>query len=161
MNHWDYAQALDTLGYEATPWVRRNEESLRPQGRNGVVVIVPRGSEEAGELASKMVQALKLPTGLHLQTLIWEENESPSTLAALKTSARALLILGLELAPHVLEMKSTSVERGRISNPEGWENIDIFATHSPENCLRDPSLKRPVWDDLQSLMKHFESRGLL
>lgn len=40
--------------------------------------------------------------------------------------------------------------RGRFHQ---WEGIPVMPTYHPSALLRDPSLKRPVWEDMQQVMK--------
>lgn len=155
MRHWDYDQYLEILGYEAAPYLRKGETPPAVAATRDLFLVVTRPLQgEARELCSKMLQALKLSSS-QLQHV---ELEAPSIAALDETSrkrARLCLAMGFDVAGGLLEAAASPHLRGAGHRSSSWNEVAIYATYSPADCIADASLKRPVWDDLQALLKVF------
>ena len=62
---------------------------------------------------------------------------------------RAILILGRIAAQHLFDT-SESLATLRLRDHR-YRNIPVFITYHPSAVLRNPQLRRPVWDDMQRL----------
>ena len=66
---------------------------------------------------------------------------------------RVICCLGKFAAELLLGMKGTiSSMRGKTYR---WKGAKLIVTYHPAYCLRSPSAKRPVWDDLQRLAQEY------
>jgi DNA polymerase len=66
---------------------------------------------------------------------------------------RVICCLGKFAAELLLGMKGTiSAMRGKTYR---WRGSKLVVTYHPAYCLRSPSAKRPVWDDLQRLAQEY------
>jgi DNA polymerase len=66
---------------------------------------------------------------------------------------RIICCLGKFAAELLLQLKGTiSSMRGRTYR---WRGAKLIVTYHPAYCLRSPSAKRPVWDDLQRLAQEY------
>lgn len=66
---------------------------------------------------------------------------------------RVICCLGKFAAELLLGMKGTiSSMRGKTYR---WKGAKLVVTYHPAYCLRSPSAKRPVWDDLQRLAQEY------
>jgi uracil-DNA glycosylase len=66
---------------------------------------------------------------------------------------RVICCLGKFAAELLLGMKGTiSAMRGKTYR---WRGAKLIVTYHPAYCLRSPSAKRPVWDDLQRLAQEY------
>ncbi|MFQ3619684.1 MAG: uracil-DNA glycosylase [Spirochaetales bacterium] len=62
---------------------------------------------------------------------------------------KVLFALGRIAIQHLLQtQKGIGELRGKVHQ---WNRIPLIATYHPSAVLRDPSLKRPVWEDLKQL----------
>jgi DNA polymerase len=66
---------------------------------------------------------------------------------------RIICCLGKFAAELLLQLKGTiSSMRGRTYR---WRGAKLIVTYHPAYCLRSPSAKRPVWEDLQRLAQEY------
>lgn len=66
---------------------------------------------------------------------------------------RVICCLGKFAAELLLQVKGTiSSMRGRTYR---WRGAKLIVTYHPAYCLRSPSAKRPVWEDLQRLAREY------
>ena len=67
---------------------------------------------------------------------------------------RVICCLGKFAADLLLQTKNTTIAsmRGRTYR---WRGAKLIVTYHPAYCLRSPSAKRPVWDDLQRLAQEY------
>jgi uracil-DNA glycosylase family 4 len=66
---------------------------------------------------------------------------------------RVICCLGKFAAELLLQLKGTiSSMRGKTYR---WRGAKLIVTYHPAYCLRSPSAKRPVWDDLQRLAQEY------
>jgi DNA polymerase len=66
---------------------------------------------------------------------------------------RIICCLGKFAAELLLQLKGTiSSMRGKTFR---WRGAKLIVTYHPAYCLRSPSAKRPVWDDLQRLAQEY------
>jgi len=66
---------------------------------------------------------------------------------------RVICCLGKFAAELLLQLKGTiSGMRGRTYR---WRGAKLIVTYHPAYCLRSPSAKRPVWEDLQRLAQEY------
>ena len=66
---------------------------------------------------------------------------------------RVICCLGKFAAEMLLGMKGTiAAMRGKTYR---WKGAKLIVTYHPAYCLRSPSAKRPVWEDLQRLAKEY------
>src|SRR5262249_61524489 len=79
---------------------------------------------------------------------------SPSLIRQLEAlKPRVICCLGKFAAELLLQIKGTiSGMRGRTYR---WRGAKLVVTYHPAYCLRSPSAKRPVWDDLQRLAQEY------
>jgi hypothetical protein len=157
MSAWDIQHYRDALGFEETPYLRATEGSLQlsSQAPRKTLLVLSRPLQaEARELCLKMLQAMKLPeTQLrHAELASGSVDRLDASLCA---QTQTCIILGLDIAAEFLGMDRSPALRGPSHRLESWPLVDILVTHSPEDCLADASLKRPVWDDLQSVRQRF------
>ncbi len=153
MSAWDHEHFRDALGFEDSPYYRASEPRtplpLLATRRTLLVLSRPQQTE-ARELCLKMLQAMKLPT-----TQLRHAELASGSVAALDANLREqtqiCIILGFDIAAEFLGVDSAASLRGPSHRLEAWPWVDVYVTHSPEDCLADASLKRPVWDDLQSV----------
>ena len=68
---------------------------------------------------------------------------------------RMICCLGKFAAELLLGVKGTIAGlRGRVYR---WRESKMIVTYHPAACLRNPSLKRPVWEDLQLLAREYST----
>jgi uracil-DNA glycosylase family 4 len=120
---------------------------------------------KAGQLLDRMLKAIKLERGANCfianvvkcrppgnRDPLPEESEAclpylRAQIAALRP--RAILAVG-RVAAQALTGLTAGV--GELRRRElAWEGIPLAVTYHPSAVLRDPSLRRPVWEDLQRL----------
>jgi uracil-DNA glycosylase family 4 len=79
---------------------------------------------------------------------------SPYVLRQLEAlQPRIICCLGKFAAELLLQLKGTIASmRGRTYR---WRGAKLIVTYHPAYCLRSPSAKRPVWDDLQRLAQEY------
>ncbi|MEY4374164.1 MAG: hypothetical protein RL760_330 [Candidatus Eisenbacteria bacterium] len=67
---------------------------------------------------------------------------------------RVICCLGKFAADLLLQLKNTTIAsmRGRTYR---WRGAKLIVTYHPAYCLRSPSAKRPVWEDLQRLAQEY------
>jgi DNA polymerase len=66
---------------------------------------------------------------------------------------RVICCLGKFAAELLLQLKGTiSSMRGKTYR---WRGAKLIVTYHPAYCLRSPSAKRPVWEDLQRLAQEY------
>jgi DNA polymerase len=66
---------------------------------------------------------------------------------------RVICCLGKFAAELLLGLKGTIASmRGRTYR---WKGAKLIVTYHPAYCLRNPSAKKPVWDDLQRLAREY------
>jgi DNA polymerase len=66
---------------------------------------------------------------------------------------RVICCLGKFAAELLLQLKGTIASmRGKTYR---WRGAKLIVTYHPAYCLRSPSAKRPVWDDLQRLAQEY------
>jgi uracil-DNA glycosylase family 4 len=120
---------------------------------------------KAGQLLDRMLKAIKLERGANCfianvvkcrppgnRDPLPEESEAclpylRAQIAALRP--RVILAVG-RVAAQALTGLTAGV--GELRRRElAWEGIPLAVTYHPSAVLRDPSLRRPVWEDLQRL----------
>ena len=68
---------------------------------------------------------------------------------------KVILILGKVAANTILENKSSlGSMRGKVTR---WREYDCFITYHPAALLRNPEWKRGCWEDIQLMMRHYET----
>ncbi len=68
---------------------------------------------------------------------------------------QVILILGKVAANTILENKSSlGSMRGKVTR---WREYDCFITYHPAALLRNPDWKRGCWEDIQLMMRHYET----
>ncbi len=68
-----------------------------------------------------------------------------------------IVLFGRVALKHLLGIESSLREaRSRLHH---FRNIPVVVTYHPAALLRNPSLKRAVWDDLQTVIKHLDLPG--
>lgn len=67
---------------------------------------------------------------------------------------RVICCLGKFAADLLLQLKNTTIAsmRGKTYR---WRGAKLIVTYHPAYCLRSPSAKRPVWEDLQRLAQEY------
>ncbi|MEO5667130.1 MAG: hypothetical protein ABIR96_03650 [Bdellovibrionota bacterium] len=163
MKNWDFDHFLESLGFEPSPYFNPSDRPLARSSlaatdslRTKLVIVTAPLQGEARELCLKMIHAMKLPTAqlehveLALADLMVLETE-------LRDRTQICLVMGLEFASTLL---GTAAGRGQAYRHADWHTVEIWATHSPEDVLLDAALKRPVWDDLQSVLRNFSPHGI-
>lgn len=120
---------------------------------------------EAGALLEKMMRAIRLETrDLYLTNLIkipvsgkaWSRRELTRILPLLHAElalvqAPMVLLLGRECAQTVLKTGKTLEELRQETH--FMEGRPFFVTYHPSELLRDETLKRKAWEDLQWLQR--------
>ena len=66
---------------------------------------------------------------------------------------RVICCLGKFAAELLLQLKGTIA--GMRGKTYRWRGAKLIVTYHPAYCLRSPSAKRPVWDDLQRLAQEY------
>jgi DNA polymerase len=123
------------------------------------------GDEDAAVLLERMIAAMNLPTGdVHVCRVSWPgagaEDPPPQALAACGPfldrrlaiiEPQAIVAFGLGLARwltggpgHIARLRGRWLQYGRFP---------LAVTFHPALLLKDPTLKRPVWDDLKMVMR--------
>jgi hypothetical protein len=148
----DFTDYLDVLGFEAAPYLLAGETlssteptpeatltpSKRPAQQPLKKLLILRAEHpslpEADALLNKMIQAMGLsPQDIVIETLPALNQEKLTSLAS--------------QAQHVLNMLPQKIE---VHHPQ------VSETHDPLECLKNPALKKPVWETLQSVMKSLD-----
>ncbi|MBJ6723220.1 uracil-DNA glycosylase [Geomesophilobacter sediminis] len=114
---------------------------------------------DAGDLLAKIIQAMGF-TGKEVCLLCFAavppmgEDLRASLLHAITASRPEIVVTLGTPATRLLLQDDAPIQdlRGRIFEVEG---IKFLPTLHPEALLRDPGLKRPVWDDMQQVMRLF------
>lgn len=65
------------------------------------------------------------------------------------SAVRCYVLLGTDISSYMLRREGMDLLRSRVWSINGVASI---ATYSQRECLADPSLKKPVWDDLRKAM---------
>ncbi len=83
---------------------------------------------------------------------------------AMKISPEQVTVLfANQVSASELQVAAISADRVISFSPEIYQNLSVekenkFLTHSPEELLKKPELKKQAWEDLKQVMK---SLGLL
>lgn len=157
MSAWDLEHYRDTLGFEEAPYFRASESNTQPSPetqRKTLLVLSRPLTGEPRELCQKMLQAMKVRPS-QLRHVELEKGSVESLDASLREQTQICIVLGFDLAAEFLGAQTSASLRGPAHRLDSWPAVDIYVTHAPKDCLSDPSLKRPVWDDLQSVMHRF------
>jgi DNA polymerase len=137
-----------------------------PDARVVFVTEAPRpGDEEATVLLERMIAAMNLPPGdVHVCRVSWPgaagDDPPPQVLAACGPffdrrlsiiEPQVVVAFGLALARwltggpgHIARLRGRWLQYGRFP---------LAVTFHPALLLQDPTLKRPVWDDLKMVMR--------
>lgn len=67
---------------------------------------------------------------------------------------RVICCLGKFAADLLLQLKNTTIA-GMRGKTYRWRGAKLIVTYHPAYCLRSPSAKRPVWEDLQRLAQEY------
>lgn len=67
---------------------------------------------------------------------------------------RIICCLGKFAADLLLQVKNTTIANMR-GKTYRWRGAKLIVTYHPAYCLRSPSAKRPVWEDLQRLAQEY------
>jgi uracil-DNA glycosylase len=67
---------------------------------------------------------------------------------------RVICCLGKFAADLLLQVKNTTIANMR-GKTYRWRGAKLIVTYHPAYCLRSPSAKRPVWEDLQRLAQEY------
>lgn len=147
---------LETWGEkQKSPWAASGFRSHGPASAP-IVIVDSKGtffSGKAGDLLKKILAAMKISSeGVSLC--------NAADPAAVKNHVQRLrpntvIALG-RLAAKVVTDRQEPLEslRGRFFNFQG---IKAMPTYHPLQLLENPALKRPVWEDMQQVMKTMES----
>jgi uracil-DNA glycosylase family 4 len=115
-----------------------------------------------GELLAKMIAAMgRNPTTVQVLEISGGDPEA-SSIAPLE----ALLAPALAQAKHVVAFGNLPA-RAILRSPDPMSNLRgrshsspflnadarLWATYAPSLCIRNPNMKKPVWEDLQRLMQ--------
>lgn len=111
---------------------------------------------EAGGLLKKIVQAMNLSEG-EIGLLLFAPDAIGDTLKSallellLSVRPEAVVAWGEEAAR--LLLGTTLPIAGLRGNFHDLEGIPLMPTLHPQALLKDPGLKRPVWEDMQQVMR--------
>ncbi len=108
---------------------------------------------ESGELLRRMLAAIQLNENTVAFATFGDEDSLGNHQAELKSKIeasdlRAILILDLEFSRQLL---GPCANLGAIS--PFLNNCVAMATHSPQELLRNPALKKPSWQHLQAFAR--------
>ena len=106
-------------------------------------------SGEAGALLKKILEAMKLSA----ESVSLCNAPDPDQVMAFLESVRprAVIALGDQAARAVTGTGDSVAQiRGKFVTIHG---IDVMPTFHPAQLIEDPALKRPVWDDMQQVMR--------
>ncbi len=156
----DRQEYLECLGFEATPWQRPGEASspapATPTPTEPVAAGAPNavGARAEGDADSPVAIA-----GIGLDRPA-ERELLDRMLTALGWARERVRILVFSHATPDNELFESLASKSRLVlgfyplKPESFvASRSWLATNSPTECLRDPSLKKKVWGDLQSFAR--------
>ncbi|HKK00258.1 MAG TPA: uracil-DNA glycosylase [Desulfotignum sp.] len=147
---------LDTWGQKQKPTPSAPDFCFHGPASAAIVIVDSQGtffSGEAGDLLKKILTAMKISVdGVSLC--------NASDPAAVKNHVqtvqpRFVIALGRRAAALVTgRQEPLENQRGRFFSFQG---IKVMPTYHPLQLLENPALKRPVWEDMQQVMKIMES----
>lgn len=125
---------------------------------------------KAGQLLTRIIEAMKLERGdVYITNVVKcrpEGNRDPlpqeielcsgflaDQLDALRP--KAICALGRFAAQALSGLKLSMADYRK--NNLFYKGTRVIATYHPAACLRNPSLKRPVWEDIQKLMEAWKN----
>jgi hypothetical protein len=145
-------ETLDTL----TSWGQNfsARAGFRSQGPASAAVVLVDGQDifftgEAGQLLIKILAAMNLSP----DTVSICNAPDPVLVQRHVRSVRPRVVIALgEQAARVMTGSKTPLAalRGQVFDFQG---IPVMPTFHPKQLVADPALKRPVWEDLQQVMK--------
>ena len=108
-----------------------------------LITVKQLGDEDIGELENSIIHKRSLGGKVAKETILKQQLKS--------ISPRIICALGTFAAKTLLKTDvPISVLRGRFHSYEG---IKLMPTYHPAYLLRNPSAKKPVWEDVQMIMK--------
>lgn len=145
-------ESLDILAF----WGQRTPDriSFKSQGPASAKVVLVDGQDiffagEAGQLLIKILEAMNLSP----DTVSICNAPDPSRVHRHVRSIRPKVVIALgEQAAWIMtgSKKPLTALRGHVFDFQG---VAVMPTFHPVQLLADPALKRPVWEDLQQVMK--------
>lgn len=157
MSNRDLAEYLDCLGFSEAPVAQRGEEiiapaSTAPQADGALPSEAPlklrpwlfvldkatQSNPDALQLFEKMLGALGLQPE-NIQTLFYSPSQSVEDFQAELEKLNSRFERQVFMGSSLQSLPSISASS--------------FFTSSPAECLKDASLKRPVWDTLQKAQR--------
>lgn len=112
-------------------------------------------SGEAGTLLTKILAAMKLTPA---SVFICNATDPASVRQRIAAHRPGLVICLGEAAAKILIRETGPLEkiRGRF---HAFSGIPVMPTFHPRQLLENPALKRPVWEDMQQVMKQMQAPG--
>ncbi len=104
---------------------------------------------EAGVLLKKILEAMKLSTD---RVCLCNAPDQDQVLTFMQSVCPEVAVAFGDQAVQVMTGNSSplSAVRGQFVNIRG---IPVMPTFHPSELLKDPALKRPVWEDMQQVMQ--------
>jgi DNA polymerase len=120
----------------------------------------------AGQLLTKIIEAMKISRDdVYIANIVkcrppGNRNPEPDEVTACMPflirqaqliKPKVIVCLGSVASQNLLgvETKITSL-RGNFTS---WQNIPVMPTYHPAFLLRNPNMKKPVWEDMQKVME--------
>lgn len=124
----------------------------------------------AGQLLTKIIEAMGLGReDVYIANIVKSRppnnrNPEPDEVAACKPflvrqadiiKPKVIVCLGSVAAQTLLDTEEKITRlRGRFTE---WQGMPVMPTYHPAFLLRNPNMKKPVWEDMQQVMKLLES----